>query len=252
MTVFVNTFTRPLLLVCGLVTIQVALAEDTVDPVEKPAIPSKAKPLAPKVEKVSPGVFRVAEDIRLDLKKREVSFPAFSNQVEGLVEYALVHENGKTHESLFRTKIKPRNLQTTLLLARVEAAKGFVENLWKEEREKLDVSSSRLEIIVSWKAEDGPREGSLESMAVNATTKKTIAAGSFVFNGSRFVEEIFMAEQSGSIVAIYADDTAMVNSGDHDANNDDVWIARKESMPPLDHPVTLTLKFPQKKVPSKD
>ena len=252
MTVFVNTFTRPLLLVCGLVTIQVALAEDTVDPAEKPAIPSKAKPLAPKVEKESPGVFRVAEDIRLDLKKREISFPAFSNQVEGLVEYALVHENGKTHESLFRTKIKPRNLQTTLLLARVEAAKGFVENLWKEEREKLDVSSSRLEIIVSWKAEDVPHEGSLESMAVNATTKKTIAAGSFVFNGSRFVEEIFMAEQSGSIVAIYADDTAMVNSGDHDANNDDVWIARKESMPPLDHPVTLTLKFPQKKVPSKD
>ena len=61
-----------------------------------------------------------------------------------------------------------------------------------------------------------------------------------------------MAEQSGSIVAVYADDTAMVNSGDYDANNDDVWIARKEAMPPLDQPVTFTLKFPQKKVSSKD
>jgi len=252
MTVFVTIFTRPLLLVCWLAMTPVVLAEDTVDSAEQPEAPSKAKQLAPKIEKVSPGVFRVAEDIRLDLKSREISFPAFSNQVEGLVEYALVHENGKTHESLFRTKINPRNLQTTLLLARVEAAKGFVENLWKEDREKLDVSSSRLEIIVSWKGEDGPREGSLESMAVNATTKKTIAAGSFVFNGSRFVEDIFMAEQSGSIIAVYADDTAMVNSGDHDSNNDDVWIARKESMPPLDHPVTLTLKFPQKKVTSQD
>ena len=116
----------------------------------------------------------------------------------------------------------------------------------------MDVASSRLDIMVSWKGKDGPRSVSLESMAANANTKKTIAAGSFVFNGSRFVEDIFMAEQSGSIVAVYADDTALVNSGDYDANNDDVWIAIKETMPPRDHLVTFTLKFPQKKVPSKD
>ena len=59
-----------------------------------------------------------------------------------------------------------------------------------------------------------------------------------------------MAEQSGSIVAVYADDTAMVNSGDYDSNNDDVWIARAEAMPSLDLPVTFTLKFPQNKVSS--
>ena len=60
-----------------------------------------------------------------------------------------------------------------------------------------------------------------------------------------------MAEQSGSIVAVYADDTSMINSGDYGANNDDVWVAQKEKMPPLDFPVTFTLKFPPKKLPLK-
>jgi hypothetical protein len=212
----------------------------------------KALPKPPKVEPLSPGVFRIADQILLDMKKREIRFSAVCNQVRGLVEYGLVHENGKTHESLFRTKISPRNLQTALLLARVEAAKGFVENLWKEEREKIDVSASQLTIMVSWKSKNEIRAFSLESMATNANTNKPIAPNSFVFNGSRFVEGIFMAEQSGSIVAVYADDTSMINSGDYGANNDDVWVAQKEKMPPLDFPVTFTLKFPPKKLPLKE
>ncbi|MFP6901755.1 MAG: YdjY domain-containing protein [Opitutales bacterium] len=215
---------------------------------EVPAKPAASTP--PKVERISPGVYRVANHILLDVKKREISFPAFCNQVTGLVEYALVTENGKTHESLFRTKVNPFNLQTTLLLARVQPAKGFVDNLWKEKREKMDVSASRLSILVSWKGKDGLESAPLEEMATNSSTKKPISPGSFIFTGSRFVEALFMAEQSGSIVAVYADDTAMINSGDHDSNNDDVWIASTEAMPPLDLPVTFTLKFPQNKVSS--
>ena len=207
----------------------------------------------PKVERVSPGIYRIADDISLDLKKREISFPAFCNQVNGLVEYALVHESGKTHESLFRTKVPPRNLQASLLLARVPAAAGFVENLWKEDRLKMDVSASRLSIIVSWRLKENEELRSLQlvKMATNSNSKNPIADGSFVFSGSRFVENVFMAEESGSIVAVYADDTAMINSGDHDSNDDDVWIALKDVMPPLDHPVTFTLKFPSKEVPLK-
>jgi hypothetical protein len=213
------------------------------DPSSQPIV----KP--PKVESVSPGIYRVADHITLDLSKREISFPAVSNQVNGLVEYALVHETGKTHESLFRSKVSPRNLQAALLLARVRTAPDFVENLWKEDRLKMDVSASKLNIFVSWTEKDKLKAIPLEDMAINSHSKKAIAIGSFVFNGSRFVGNVFMAEESGSIVAVYADDTAMINSGDYDSNNDDVWLARKQTMPPLDHPVTFTLKFPPKKVP---
>lgn len=229
------------------------LAQDTAsDPKPEATDEVSPKPVVtpPKVERVSPGVYRVADHILLDVTKREISFPAVCNQVSGLVEYALVNEKGKTHESLFRSKVSPRNLQASLLLARVQVATGFVENLWKEDRPKMDVSSSRLAITVSWKDNDEVRAVPLEIMVTNSNSKKPIALGSFVFNGSRFVGNVFMAEESGSIVAIYVDDSAMINSGDYDANNDDVWIARKEAMPPLDHPVTFTLKFPPKKVSS--
>ena len=40
----------------------------------------------------------------------------------------------------------------------------------------------------------------------------------------------FLAEMSGSIV-VYADEEAVINSSDHDSNNDDVWIANEKEMP---------------------
>ncbi|MFP6854765.1 MAG: YdjY domain-containing protein [Opitutales bacterium] len=249
MKIFIKTatgFAWASFIACNLV-----LAQEK-SPEAKPADDDpSAQPIVkpPKVESVSPGVYRVADHITLDLSKREISFSAVSNQVNGLVEYALVHETGKTHESLFRTKVSPRNLQAALLLARVRSAPGFVENLWKEDRLKMDVSASKLSIVVSWTEKDKLRSSPLEKMATNSHSKKAIAVGSFIFNGSRFVGNVFMAEESGSIVAVYADDTAMINSGDYDSNNDDVWLAHKETMPPLDHPVTFTLKFPPKKVP---
>ena len=41
-------------------------------------------------------------------------------------------------------------------------------------------------------------------------------------------------------MAVYADEEAVINSSDHDSNNDDVWIANEEEMPELEMPVRLS------------
>ena len=53
-----------------------------------------------------------------------------------------------------------------------------------------------------------------------------------------------MAEMSGSMVAVYADEEAVINSSDHDSNNDDVWIANEE-MPELEMPVVVRFLLPR-------
>ena len=43
-----------------------------------------------------------------------------------------------------------------------------------------------------------------------------------------------MAEVSGSMIAVYADEESVINSSDHDSNNDDVWLANGKEMPELE------------------
>ena len=46
------------------------------------------------------------------------------------------------------------------------------------------------------------------------------------------IEGTFLAESTGSILAIYADDNAIINNCDFDSNNDDVWIANEKENAP--------------------
>ena len=54
-----------------------------------------------------------------------------------------------------------------------------------------------------------------------------------------------MAEISGSILAVYADEDAILNSSDIDSDNDDVWIANENTMPPLESRVRIRFLLPE-------
>ena len=54
----------------------------------------------PEIKKAGEGLYRFGE-VLIDRKGGKISFPAVSNQVNGLIEYGVVHETGKIHESLF-------------------------------------------------------------------------------------------------------------------------------------------------------
>lgn len=204
------------------------------------------KEQAPKIERVSPGVYRV-ESILLDKNKNQVSFPAVVNQVHGLVEYGIVHENGKTHESLFRTKVRPIHLNFVLLLAKLKPAKGFIENLWAEKPKPMDLRAHTVSIDVSWDFNGSKGIAPLRSLALNAKDDQPIEPNAFVFTGSKFLGSDFQAESTGSILAVYADDSAMFNSADYDSNNDDVWYANKKALPVLETPVLIIFQLPKAK-----
>ena len=196
------------------------------------------------LEKIGKDKFRFG-DVIIDQRKRTVEFNATSNQSNGLIEYALVHESGKTHESLFRTKIRPQILHACLLLLKHAQADRFFENLWSENPEKIDFSRSVIKTEVRWDQNGSQEKFSLEELSINTKNNSKLKEGSFIFTGSRKIEDTYLADVSGSIIAVYADEDAVINSSDHDSNNDDVWIANEKLMPDLEVPVVLRFLLPK-------
>ena len=62
------------------------------------------------------------------------------------------------------------------------------------------------------------------------------------------IEKTFMAEQSGSILGVYTDPDAIINSIESNSDNDDLWLAKAIGMPQLELVVTCVLHLP-KEVP---
>ena len=204
----------------------------------------------PKIVKAGDGLYRFG-DVLIDRGSKEMSFPGTSNQVSGLVEYGLVHDSGKIHESLFRTTASPRIIHASLLLLKLKPAEGFFENFWAEKPKKIDYSANLVRVTVSWELNGTKHEESLEQMSLNQKDDQPIEGNSFVFTGSRIIEGTFLAETGGSVLAVYGDEDAIINSADHDSDNDDVWYGNKAKMPPLECPVTIRFHLPRTKVSGK-
>jgi len=198
----------------------------------------------PSLKKIGEDKFRFGE-VMIDQKNRILEINATSNQRNGLIEYALVHESGKTHEALFRTKVRPQILHASLLLLKQPVESRFFENLWSEEPRKLDLGKSRIRTEVQWDQNGTLHTSSLEELSLNTKDKSSLREDAFIFTGSRKIEGTYLAELSGSMIAVYADEEAVINSSDHDSNNDDVWIANEKQMPELETPVRIRFLLPK-------
>ena len=130
------------LAVIGLISLNPALAQEPerrvptdpntggevkIDPKEKP-----------RVEKIGESRFRMG-DIEFDAKTKEIFLPAVVNKREGgPVEYLIVHEGGKVHESILTTKASPLHLQVVMKLLKHKSGYGNVFDPMLAEEEESD------------------------------------------------------------------------------------------------------------------
>lgn len=196
----------------------------------------------PKIFSTSTGSYQFGP-IDIDQKNREFSFPAVCNQTSGLVEYALVHEDGKTHESLFRTKVSPKLIHASLLLLKEKPQPAFFK--FVEENSPKLIQMPEIEIMVEWEHNGSNHKTSINSMVLNQTDNRELSESAFVFTGSKVVEGTYLAEMDGSIIAVYHDNRATLNSRDLNSNSDDVWIANESKMPPKNLPVLVRFQLPK-------
>ena len=79
------------------------------------ATPSPSAAAMPPIERISEGVMKVGE-VTLDKNRMTVSFAGSINMDHGEMEYLLVEDGGKTHESLLVTKAQPFHIHIAMLL----------------------------------------------------------------------------------------------------------------------------------------
>ena len=188
-------------------------------------------------------------DIRFSSATREVRVPAVLNMTEGILEYALVHENGKTHESLLRTTISPTELNVALLLCHYEPhireAVQFLHDLTPETRARMEQpmereGANRTRLTLEWKDKDGHlKTAPLSAWILDKQTSQPLALDHWSYTGSFVSRTGFAAEHDGSHIAIYFDLVSLVNCPVRGNADDNRWFVETKAVPPLDTPVTL-------------
>ena len=186
--------------------------------------------------------------IQFDANTRRISFPAEVNQIEGLLEFAIVHEKGKIHESLLTTKASSLNLNIALKLLRYQSS----PELFPELDEKFESTgkypivpeaqktASRLKILVSWQKDSKTVETSLNELLYHTSTEEAMKPDPWVYQGSYMHENAFKAETSGDIVAVFITRSSLVNFSGKDNETDDPWTGNIKRVPPVTTPVTVT------------
>jgi len=180
------------------------------------------------IREVSPGVLQVGA-VRVEKAARALSFDAAVNMSEGIVEYALVTATGKTHESVFATEAKPKDIHVAALLLGIRDA-GKSPNAPTNTPPAL--RGDRVRIEVSWETNGTKRAVPLEETVRHVETRQPLARGPWVYNGSTVWEGKFVADGEGSIVAIIDDRDALVNNPRPGRENDELWRVNETIVPP--------------------
>lgn len=216
------------------------------------AAPDGAKQLQEakdKLKKIS-GTEYELDGIHINAQTREIRIPAQVNLKKAPVEYMLVHETGKTHESVLSTAVSPTSIQVALLLANyTPASEGILEQVPESERPKswkitapARPHGNRVVATVEWKDSGQIKRQPLSQWYQNADTRKPPPdVESWVFNGSYIDERGFLAQHDGSIISTWLDQGAILNSPAKGNWQDELWISLPANIPAEGTPVTLIL-----------
>jgi len=153
-------------------------------------------------KKVGENLYRIGA-VTVDAKLRAVVFPAKVNQLVGLIEYAIVTETGKVHESFLCTKVKPSDIHAGLLLLGVKMpAKVYAEVAWqvdeKWKRKLIHECVGQYPLEAASELDDKATEHSFD-----------LKSNEWKWTGSRSRNRKITADESGSILSLQPDMDAL-------------------------------------------
>ena len=209
-----------------------------VQPEEKAEEKPAARPEA-SVKKLADGTMQIG-DIIFDPKTRQVRVPCTVNMNEGLLEFAVVHENGKIHESLLITKASALHINIAMKLLRyvaseelyaIEKERGVLSDQFPEVEEKVR-KAARVSLSIEWQHEGKAKKVPISDWIMHTRTTKPMSTEPWVYGGSMMYEGHFVAEQNGDIAAIFVSRGSLFLYPGKDNSNDEMWLANTKRIPP--------------------
>ncbi len=211
------------------------------------------------VETDEPGVYKIGE-VTLRQASRTVEIPAQVNMEKGTVEYLLVNADGKTHESVLRTKAQPYQIQIALLLLGAKKSPTGDDGGGSGQIDAAGLQSAPdpvgdpLTLEVLWRDEEGvERRVPAEALLVRSDGVP-VERGPWLYTGSFFHGNEFAAQVEGSIASLVLDPVAMINNPKPGNRDDLLWNISEAQVPPKDSAVTLVVRFEERglSTPSED
>lgn len=207
----------------------------------RPGLAGEAPPEG--VIRLGPGLYRLGT-LQIDTHRSTLSFPATVNLADSMIEYALVSAQGKTHESLLKTEVAPRDIHVACLLL---GAKPSPDG-GKPGRTLRAKVGSELNIEIVRISSGGGQTNRLEDWVRlagktpdSATTP--LRLGAWVYTGSIMHSGHFIAQEEGSIISLIRDPAALINNPGPDRDNDEIHRTASEKIPPAGTPVTVRFIF---------
>ena len=201
----------------------------------------------PLVKKVGASTYRIGE-VTFDSKTKEVAIPVIVNLREGgPIEYVLVNESGKTHESILITAARPIEVQIALKLLKYKEGAGdiFDKLLPAEDRKvkgkKSENRGTAVDVVVEWKDKEGKEHSSSvnEWVLDGSTIRKEGDPGTpmpehpWHYTGSVVQGGKFLGELEGSIIAVYLDPVSLFNTSVPGSEHDERWGANHRLIPAI-------------------
>ncbi|YCM45718.1 YdjY domain-containing protein [Verrucomicrobiaceae bacterium 227] len=179
--------------------------------------------------------------VRVDQVQWTVTIPCSVNMTQGIVEYVLVEESGKLHESILQTKASAEHIHIACLLL------GMTDGTLLDGQELPPAGS--VEIELSWDTNGPEKKVSLaEVVHLNDSDPskiKPMSPGAWFYEGSRMDAGGFVASREGSIVALIADEMALVSNPRESRVNDGAHLVNRSLLPDKGTPVRMILKLPK-------
>jgi len=218
-------------------------------PAKTPAEAEAALKQALHVQWLGSNTFRLGQ-VEFDKDQRIVSLPARICIRTQVVEYALVTETGKTHESLLATEASPVDVHLAFLLLGVSqvSVPGDLK------RSALSMDANALRIDVVWQTNGLTATFPLSAL-VSLTDGRPEGPGrpmsleKWLYNGSEFDQWGFGAQREGSLVALIRDPAALVNNPGADRDNDLIHFPNAQLVPGQGTPVRVVFRLPERAPP---
>ena len=238
------------------VSVTMMLAQDTSLAAPQQAPDAAVEAVKPSVRKLDDTRYQIG-DVIFDKKSREIRFPTQVNMTEGLLEYLIVHQNGKVHESLLSTEISPTHLNLAFVLLRYSPSRelyplpnetGGTSDTYPEVPAEVK-TAARVNIDVEWTDQGKVRRVPVNEWIQHGVTSAAMPAGPWVYGGSESFEGKFIPETTGDIASIFLAMSALINYPGEDHTNDDAWTAFTKRIPAEGTNVTVIIAPYQKEQP---
>jgi hypothetical protein len=204
------------------------------------------EPVKPSVKKLDATRYQIGE-ITFDQKTREIRFPCKVNMTEGLLEFLIVHRNGKLHESLLLTDVSPTqlNLAFTLLnytpsreLYPLPNATGGTSANFPEVAPEIK-AAARITLEVEWTEEGKIRRVPVNEWVQHSVKLTPMPAGPWVYGASEFHDGQYVPELTGDIASIFLSPSAIIHYPGDDRSDDTIWAPYPKRVPAFETKLTM-------------